>query len=101
MKFVLKTTGAVISNSSVKTSSVKNYESYGFKIELCNDDHRYYIDENHWPTIEINSLEDLLKLLHDFKQDLIISLYNEDHFEPGRITPINIPTIIIYDGYIE
>ena len=41
--------------------------------------------------INIDSLEELHKLMNEVDNDVVISLYENDNY----------PTIIIYDGYLE
>jgi len=73
----------------------EKYEKLGFQFQLSQEAWRLPPEDRKWepkdnadePTIEINSLEELLTLAKQVGNDLVISLDG--------------PGITIYDGYLE
>ena len=69
---------------------LRKIKKLGFEFYPSKNTHFTQIDGTKQPTIEITTMDDLLKFIQDCNSDIIISIDNPD-----------IPTIIIYNGYVE
>lgn len=83
MKFRLKTSTRRYYKKDIKNIDV--YKSYGFEFTYQSTYDEFLIHKN--PEIEINSIEDLIKVSKDFNTELIISSKSKK--------------IQIYDSFIE